>query len=445
MTRNVMFLVLASAMTISINCAAEEQNETVQRVEEKDPFGDSDPFAIIDTPSESTALSQLSEATTASQADLQAQVDFRYNLIDANNASRIMSRDAPALKTSVAMLQSRMLVSDSLSDRHEWRWLFRGFAETSNEREANDNLNSRFRIDEIFTDWKNQGNFASLGKRRINWGHAQAFNPVNMVAPRRDPLDPTVETEGRPMLWLSRTSGRASAEFVLTRDYDTNWQSDKNQWGLKYGFPIAESDFAFYYFDGGDYADGRAYERMFGASFSANVVPGLTLYMEAANFLKDYRNYYDANGVAQYKDRSYFQGVIGSSIDLGEKSSVFIEYYLNGQGYSEAERKTYLRNVDVQLAGGDDAEITDDFIGLAMNKNYLLMNYRKEYREKFLFNVSMLAAADGSYSARLRADYAISDYYDIWASYLNNDGNRDTEFGNNPLTGLFEIALRVSF
>lgn len=432
---------------ISMNCVVEAQDGIANPAEEKDPFGDADPFAMIGMPSDAAGrLGGRQEASpTSNRPDAQAEIFFKYNLIDTNNTSRVLPDDISGLKTNTAILETRMLVSDSLSERHEWRWLFRGYANTDNQRETDGRLRSRLRIDEIFSDWKNQGTFASFGKRRINWGHAQAFNPVNVVAPRRDPLDPSNETEGRPMLWISRAIANANAEIVLTRNYDNNWHSDKNRWGLRYGIPVEESDFAFYYFDGSDYSDGRGYERMLGASFSSNLVPGLTLYMEAADFFKDYRNYYAASGVARYKDHSYFQGVIGSSIDLGEKSGVFIEYYFNGQGYSAAERKTYLRAVDVQRAAGSETALTNDFVELAMNRSYLLMNFRKEYREKYLFNLSVLTAADGSYSARMEVDYALSDYYEARMSYLNNNGNRDSEFGNHPVTGGLEIGLRASF
>jgi hypothetical protein len=293
-------------------------------------------------------------------------------------------------------------------------------------------------------DWKGQGTFASIGKRRINWGHAQGFNPVNVVAPPRDPLNPGYETEGQPMAWFSLT-GRMATDVVLTRNYDKNWASDQNRWGLKWGMSGDESDYAIYYFDGARYQDGRDYERMLGASFSANLRPGLTLYMEAADFLRNYRNYYDSDGAVQRKDGSYLQVVVGSLIDLGGKSNVFVEYYRNGQGYTKDERRNYLLAADVGLATGTNNALADDFVALSMNRNYLLVGYKKEYREKYAFNLSVLVAEDRSSSTRLEGVYALSDYYEFRTSYLHNAGGRDSEFGNSPYAGLFEIGVNVSF
>jgi hypothetical protein len=41
--------------------------------------------------------------------------------------------------------------------------------------------------------------------------------------------------------------------------------------------------------------------------------------------------------------------------------------------------------------------------------------------------------------------YALSDYYEFRMSYLHNAGDRDSEFGNNPYSGLLEIGFNASF
>jgi hypothetical protein len=184
---------------------------------------------------------------------------------------------------------------------------------------------------------------------------------------------------------------------------------------------------------------------MLGASFSVNAMPGLTLYMELADFLRNYRNYYDAAGTVQLQDGSYFQGVAGSSVDLGGKSSLFVEYFYNGQGYTDNLRNNYLLAADTRLAMGGDWALTGDFIALSMNQGYLLVGYKKEYRENYNLNLSVLVAGDRSSSTRVEASYAISDYYELRASYLHNAGDRDSEFGNSPYAGLLEIGFNASF
>jgi hypothetical protein len=368
--------------------------------------------------------------------------EFRNGINDAsriNPGNRIVE-----LKDNTGALETRMTLSDHFDEQQTGRWLFLGYTSTSSEREPDGALKSQTRIDELFTDWKYRNWFASVGKRRINWGHAQGFNPVNVVAPPRDPLNPGYETEGRPMAWFSR-AGSISTDIILTRNYDKNWASDQNRWGMRLGVSASESDYAIYYFDGAPYVDGRPYDRMLGASFSVNAMPGLTLYMELADFLRNYRNYYDAAGTVQLQDGSYFQGVAGSSVDLGGKSSLFVEYFYNGQGYTDSLRNNYLLAADTRLAMGGDWALTGDFIALSMNQGYLLVGYKKEYRENYNLNLSVLVAGDRSSSTRVEASYAISDYYELRASYLHNAGDRDSEFGNSPYAGLLEIGFNASF
>lgn len=445
----VMFWLLAYSAENPVANADELQKEQESaagtQAGQADPFGDGDPFAVIDSPKEPSGSGEKAPHAAADRPDAQAAVYFKEFRNGINDVSRINPGNrVDELKDNSAALETRMTLSDHIDAKQTWRWLFRGYASTSTYREPDDTLRVQARIDEIFTDWKNKGWFASVGKRRINWGHAQGFNPVNVVAPPRDPLNPGYETEGRPMAWFSR-AGRVTTDVVLTRNYDKNWSSDQNRWGVRWGASGAESDYAIYYFDGAPYPDGRAFDRMLGVSFSANVMPGLTLYMEVADFARNYRNYYDASGAVQRKDGSYFQGVAGSSIDLGGKSSMFVEYYRNGQGYTDAERENYLLTADARLAAAIDQALLDDFAALSMNRSYVLVGYKKEYRENYLFNLSVLVAEDRSSSTRVEGAYALSDYYEFRMSYLHNAGDRDSEFGNNAYSGLLEIGFNASF
>lgn len=247
------------------------------------------------------------------------------------------------------------------------------------------------------------------------------------------------------MMWGSLRGAPGTVDVILTRDYDANWNSSQNRWGLKWGGARGGTDYALYYFDGASYPDGRAYERMVGASFAAAVAPGITLYMEAAGFGRNYRNYYAANGEVQRKSGGYSQEVIGFSLDMGGKSGLFAELFFNGQGYSADERINYFKAADARLGGGFDKTLIEDFAAFAMNRNCILAGLNKEFREKYTFALSVLAAGDGSSSARAEIAYALSDYYEARAVYLYNAGGGDSEFGNNPYRGLFEIGIKASF
>lgn len=438
-------VVAVSPISRAAEAAGQPQTTSGASEAKPDPFGDGDPFAVIEhAPPIRQTGGDMTEGTSTRPKG-QAAVYAKEFFIGVNDASRINPANRiEALENNYGVLETRMTLSDRIDEAQKWRWLFRGFASTYSTRDAEKELLSRARIDELFVDWKSREWFASMGKRRINWGHAQGFNPVNVVAPPRDPLNPSYETEGRPLLWFSRND-RLTVDMVITRNYDRNWSSDQNRWGIKWSYAGASSDYALYYFDGTDYTDGHSYDRMLGASFSADVLPGVTLYMEMADFSRNRRNYYAADGLVSSKDGSYFQGVAGTSTDLGNRSSVFIEYFYNGQGYAEQERQDYFQFADMRLASVDDKALIRDFIPLSMNRDYLLLNYRKEYREKYAFNLSMLLAKDRSSSTRMEGVYMLSDYYEFRISYVRNAGDRESEFGNSPYSGLLEMGFNANF
>ncbi len=411
------------------------------------PFGEGDPFSLIEDKQGSPMSDGEAARKTAHKPEARAEVFLKGFDADINSSSRINPDNRiQKLREYTGTVETRMIMTDHLDREETLRWLFRGFAVGDNYHQPDGTLhNETARVDELFLDWKGENRFVSVGKRRINWGYAQGFNAVNVVVPPRDPLDPEYQTEGQPMIWGSLSRAHGVVDAIFTRNYDKNWNSDQNRWGLKWGGSRGDSDYALYYFDGAAYADGRDFERMFGASYITVAVPGMTLYVDAARFERNYRNFYTTNGATQSKSGGYSKGVIGSSYNLGGKSSVFVEYLFNGQGYSEEERANYLNAADARLTNGADETLLADFTPLGMNRSYLLASAKKEFREKYTAVVSILLAEDRSSSTRAEIAYSISDYYEAHAVYLHNSGGRDSEFGNGPYSGLFEIGLKASF
>ncbi len=405
-----------------------------------DPFGNDDPFAVLGTqvtPDETHRATSLKAEGSVFLKSVSSDINQDSRI---NPGNRIMQLDKQS-----QIYEARFTASQLLDDAQQWRWLFKGFASNASYIDQYGKTNQGGRVDELFVDKKGDGWFANLGKRRINWGHAQGFNPVNVAVPPRDPTNPGRETEGQPMLWLNKTGDAGSLDVIATRNYDRNYASDQNRWGIKLGHSEAKSDYALYYFDGARYRDGRSYEQMLGASFSADVYPGITAYLEAARFGSNYRNYYDAAGTNFLRSSAYNQTVAGSTISLGGKRNVTVEYFNNGSGYSTAERLNYFQAADLQLAGGQASTISSDYRVTGMNRDYLLLRYQDEWRERYTGELSMLAAADRSYSLRAQGNYTITDYYELKLVLLRNQGKRDSEFGNNPVSNALELWLGANF
>ena len=359
--------------------------------------------------------------------------------------------------------EAAVTVSDYLNEQQTLRWLFKSYSFYSSKADENEKRENITRIDELFVDWNAKSLFLNVGKRRINWGHAMAFNPVNVVVPPRDPLNPNQETEGQPIAWLSLSRDFAALDLIATRDFDKDWNSDLNRWGASLGLFVGEFDFSFYYFDGEPYPllgggrggsqDDRDYERMYGASFSTNLTSGITLYSEVAGFEHNYRNYYGSEGTGALNDELYVQGVVGSYIILSGESflsffngsaGVTLEAYYNSGGYSESERQNYYNTLD-QALRDENPSVLGDYRFSDMNQFYALFRYSNSFKDRYTAELSGLFAQDLSCSLQAQLTYNLSDYYSLIGKVTHNQGGDESEFGNAPVSNLFELTLDINF
>ncbi len=367
------------------------------------------------------------------------------------------------LGKGAADVEARVTVSDYLNDGKSVRVLFKGYSFYSSDTDAGSNRRNLARVDELFADWKADNWFLSVGKRRINWGTAMAFNPVNVIVPPRDPLNPKLETEGQPVAWLSFNRSAVTTDLFFTRNYDKDWNSDLNRWGARVGVMIGDWDVSAYYFDGqayrptaetaGGVRDGRDYERMLALTLSGNLFAGVTLYSEIAEFSHSGRQYYGADRVGKLKDQSYVQAVVGSYIVLSPESflsffngdaSVTLELYFNGEGYTPSERNNYFEALDQVLSGGNPAVLADyRFAG--MNRFYVLASYRNTFKERYTTELTGLLSQDRSFSLQAQIQYNLSDYYTARAKFTHNQGGSQTEFGNAPVSDAVEFSFDVNF
>jgi len=407
-----------------------------------DPFGDDKPVAA-QVSADATAEAPRHEAT----GNRKKEVSFLFrNIHNQTNQGSLLTAADPQLgtPTTLDVLETRVTLSDRIGDSERFRWLFKGFNTLSTVRGADGRPAQESRLDEGFLDWRGEKWFFSLGKRRINWGHAQAFNPVNAVVPPRDPLDPSRETEGQPMFWMSRTEGAQSVDAVLTRNYDRNYASDGARWGLRWQRSAAGIDFAAYYFDGQAYRDGRPFEQMAGASFSADVYPGLTVYLESARFRGNDRNSYQPDGSIVVNRSPYWQAVAGAGYNLGGRGRIGLEYYRNGRGFEKSELSHFMASLE-NPGKGTAASVARNFSLTAMNRDYALLNYRDEFRERYTVDLTALAAMDRSISFRAQGAYTLSDYYEASIVILRNQGGRRSEFGTLPVTTSVELRFAAHF
>ena len=399
----------------------------------------------------SASPSELSEGDSPVLTKTESTLYWNFEGRTVNNNSRVNPGNNVTYFGSVSnYYQLYFTASSYLNSNKDLRVLFKtyNFAEFQSKEVV-----SLSRLDELFTDYDGGSWIASIGKRRLNWGQALAFNPVNVIVPPRDPLNRYQETEGQPMAWLRKGNDLSTMDLVLSRDFDAAWNSSLNRWGGRLASAIKKGDFAFYLYDGDQYSNGDPYERMLGFSFSSVVRDGVTLYSEIANFGHNYRNYYNSASVAEKKEKPYFQGVIGSYLILPPTSflsflngeaNLILEFYHNGQGYDEQERKNYYTALDQTLAVGNPS-VLGDYQFTGMNQNYFLFNYSNSFLDIYTLRLRVLLAQDGSIYSTLTDEINLSDYFTVIPQFSHVTGDRNSEFGNNPLSNIFKLSLRANF
>ncbi len=368
-----------------------------------------------------------------------------------NQSARFNSNNEILLLNSEQQtVEINLGLSDYLDADEAWRCMFKayGYRLYEKDRDLTED-DDQLRIDELFLDWSFGNWFASVGKRRNSWGPALAFNPVNVIVPPRNPFRPDQQTEGHPLFWLNYSDDFLSIDLLATRNYDRNWYGRYQRWGARLGLVLDETDIGFYYYDGEPYEDDSEYNRMVGFSYSGNFLNNSTLYAEIASFSQNDRNYYTKAGAVETRDESVVKAAVGSNITLDNNASLLFEVYHNTGGYTEEERKNYLLAVDSVLNPFPDVTrfgVFDDFQFSEMNRNYLLISFRKtSILDKYDITLQTLIAEDASTASEIEGGYNISDYYKINALVKHYTGDEDSEFGNNQVTSELQISLNGSY
>lgn len=346
-------------------------------------------------------------------------------------------------------ITSLLSISDFPDQERKWRWLAKLYGVRLYESKSQSTTDtSELRLDEAFIDGAFQNWFLSLGKRRNSWGPALAFNPVNVVVPPRDPLNPNQQTEGQPAVFVNYATDRIAFDLILTRDYDREWYGRYARWGGRFSIIMDESDAGFYYFDGEASEANEPYPRLFGFSFSSNFLADSTIYIEAANFSENVRNYYRVNGTTEKKEEPVSKVVLGSNTTLDGNTSLLFELYFNSAGYDKEERKNYFESVDAVLNPFPNISkfgVFNDYQFSEMNRSYFLISYRKsDILDQFNFALQILAAADSSSIVEIQGDYNMSDYYKLITTLRHYSGDKNSEFGNSTTTTEAEFGIKLS-
>ncbi|MFA6507931.1 MAG: hypothetical protein WCT14_17645 [Treponemataceae bacterium] len=225
---------------------------------------------------------------------------------------------------------------------------------------------SNFQLFELFTDfnWNDQFNFR-FGKHTVKWGVGYFWSPADVInVAAIDVTDPTAQREGPVNLRLhvpiANTQNNIWAYAILPRIGSTadaaKIEPDDLAFAAKYEFLVGNYEIG----AGAYYRRDYAPKAMLTATGS---LWRLNLFGEAvASWGSDKTWVTDAATLSTTKhiDGVYFSGTAGFSyVNSTENINAFFQYFYNGDGYEDADRKSLISQARTALSVAPTASVSE--------------------------------------------------------------------------------------
>jgi hypothetical protein len=181
------------------------------------------------------------------------------------------------------------------------------------------------------------------GKKLVLWGKGYAWNPAGFINRPKDPDDPALNLEGRPLLGLDLIRSYAAGHLanigltaLLLPIIDDWGNEDLGEEGdlyaaLKLYLLWYDTDFDFIYCDGPDPP------RSFGFDFAKNLAENVEVHGELAYRLDALHLVIDEDGSVEQTRENQLGYLLGVRYLNAFDTTLIAEYYHNGAGYSQDE------------------------------------------------------------------------------------------------------------
>ena len=303
-----------------------------------------------------------------------------------------------------------------------------------------------------------------LGKKSYNWGKGYAWNPVGFINRTKDPNDPDESREGYVIFETeaikSFTGALQNAAFtgvVLPVLQDVN-----EDFGKKYHVNLAAKLYLLYRDTDIDLVafTGSSRSDRFGLDFSRNITTNFEVHGEAAYFSGLDKMILMEDGSRKQESESAVSWLVGlrylSSFDL----TSIIEYYHNGNGYTESELNRFYSlvndgSMEFEQEGVD--AILQQARTLALQgygrpfigRNYLYARFSLKEPADILYLTPALTAIlnldDQSFSMTPEIIYTGFTNWEARLRFSLLGGGSETEYGEKQNSSKVELRLRYFF
>ena len=298
-----------------------------------------------------------------------------------------------------------------------------------------------------------------LGKQRIAWGSGLAWNPTNRLEPPKNALNTTLEQEGAlaarvdwaPRPWVSLVAVGATTD-AQPRDLPVSaGASDtRNTAALRTRFLVKDSDLALVV------SGGRNQRTLFGLDLGRDLAGLATLHAEAS--------VYQGAEIFPPRDGETFFRVVAGALRTSGENAFALEYFHNGEGYSDAGAAAWRASLDRSWAAATNPALPPAAQqqalaayaaaaslpyawGLGLRRNYLHASWTRGGATSVWTGAvrTVVGLDDGGWALTPGLGYAPRGNVTLNLDAVLLLGPDDSEYGVAPVKAALQARLKVLF
>jgi len=295
-----------------------------------------------------------------------------------------------------------------------------------------------------------------LGKKVFKWGTGYAWNPAGFIDRPKDPNDPEEALEGYigAGLDLIKSFGGALQTVALTTVVLPVWQDINEDFGEANNVNLAAKLYLLYRNTDIDFLifNGNSRSTRYGIDFSKNLATNFEVHGEFAYLTKIKQTYLSKTGTIIKHERSVKKYLLGLRYLSESDITTIIEFYHNGNGFSETELDTFYQLVDdtgIQFFSSGNNTLLQLAESPQAGRNYLYLKINQKDPFDILYFtpglIAILNLDDHSYSATPEMLYTGFTNWELRMRFTFLNGGNFTEFKEKQNENKLEFRVRYHF
>jgi len=389
-----------------------------------------------------------------------AELKFDHQDIDGEAALTALNNNGEPSTTISRLNPSLQIDGSYLSGISSFNWLLKAAGQKDNF-----GWTGFTDIYEAYGRIKpNTNSTIDIGKQAYKWGKGYAWNPVGFINRPKDPNDPQESLEGYVTgeVDLVKSFEGALRNIALTTVLLPVYGDVNSDFGVEDNLNLAANlyllfmdtdiDFIFY--------TGNSRSTRIGADFSRNITSNFEIHGEAAYISSEKKLLLLEDETTRLEDNAVFKSLLGIRYLTENDLTAIIEYYFNGNGYTEEERSLFYQLVadeTAQVHASNTDVLFERIRELSlrgygkpyMGRNYLYARFTQKEPFDILYLTPGLTTIvnldDGSTTITPELAYTGFTNWEMRLRFSMIVGGSETEYGEKQTNNKIEFRLRWFF